>query len=358
MTLLHIQKWLLENGGDWAKLDAEYGITAKHHPEYPLTKLVYSQIDSPKMHPMVQECRGLVIGKHTYGIEAMCFNRFFNLGEADEITSKFDWSDFTSLEKLDGSLIIVFWNIYSGDWQITTKGSFAEGEIQGGCPKWDDLVKSLIGDRLKGLEGAIQFTFIFELCSLYNKVVREYKEPKLVLLGMFDGITEIEPLELDFERPRQYHFKSLDEVKEFIRCQESIDPTFEGLVVKDKNGLRLKIKSSTYVALHQLKGNDNLFLTKNLLPFILAGETEEVITYFPECKEKVDFLQGELDYMMSVLLQLWEDFSGLESQKEFALAIQGKTPLSGILFKCRQTGGDVKSLFRNSGDMILKNLEK
>jgi len=100
----------------WNGLDslAELGIKIARHPSLPLLSLKYSQIDSPKYHPIVRLCRGTVIEDETYKIVARPFKRFYNVDE--EPNSKFVWGDdIACIEKVDGSLIIVYF--YNGKWQ-------------------------------------------------------------------------------------------------------------------------------------------------------------------------------------------------------------------------------------------------
>jgi hypothetical protein len=94
--------------------------------------------------------------------------------------------------------------------------------------------------------------------------------------------------------------------------------TFEGFVIQDNNGMRLKLKSLKYVELHHMAGNGNLYLTKNLLPFILDNETDEVLTYFPSAKERIDVVQGEVDRIWHHLVESYNAVKYVSgSQKDF-----------------------------------------
>lgn len=362
--MLKVQEFILENGNDYNAV-SQLGIKvveSEHH-----IILNYDQIDAPKTHPVVQECRGLVLDKHTLGIAAKPFSRFFNLGEMDEITKNFVWDKpFHCYEKMDGSLSIVWFDYYANEWKFNTRGSFGNSELAFE-KSWSEYMKSCITeDQLNQMDTC--HTYVFEFCSPYNKVVRDYSTPKMVLLGVFYGKTEFIPIAVDvyaevigFERPRKFTFNSLDEVKEFIAKQEETDPTFEGVVVQDCNGLRLKIKSSTYVSLHQLKGNGNLFLLKNLIPFILAGETDEVISYFPEAKESVEKCQKDIEKLFEELTVVWEKCKNIENQKDFALCItkDNYTPFASILFRMKvdkviNDFSELKKRFRDSKDLIIK----
>lgn len=102
--MLSVQR-LLRDGRTLDDLNKLYGIDATHSETDPLVILNYDQIESPKTHPVVRECRGLVLEKDTWNVVARAFTRFFNYGETD---CQFDWSKFTATTKEDGSLLLLY----------------------------------------------------------------------------------------------------------------------------------------------------------------------------------------------------------------------------------------------------------
>jgi len=75
--MLCVQEFLLTKNLE--DLKNELGI--EYNQSDDLVILNYSQIDSPKRHPIVMECRGLVLEIGTWRIIARSFNRFFNWSE-------------------------------------------------------------------------------------------------------------------------------------------------------------------------------------------------------------------------------------------------------------------------------------
>jgi hypothetical protein len=68
---------------------------------------------------------------------------------------------------------------YDGSWRVNTRGSFALGEIQPGLGKtWEEGFYLALRNE-KGLDDLSPqgFTYVFEFCSRWNKVVRDYPEP-------------------------------------------------------------------------------------------------------------------------------------------------------------------------------------
>jgi hypothetical protein len=369
---LHVQKYLRE-GRSPTDLKDELGINHTRHPELPLVLFKYCQIDSPRTHHIVRECRGLILEDKSWNIVGKGFNRFFNVGELEQEFQRFNWNDFNVHSKEDGSLILLY--NYQGEWHVNTSGSFGLGPIEAFGGSWRDLfwhVAPFNRDDLKMFDPAQ--TLVFELCTPYNKVVRRYS-PTTFLLGVFDhrwqkdGYPSIECSHdlvddmadgLGVQRPTRYHFNSQEEIRKFLLSMEDEDATFEGVILHDSNGMRYKWKTSTYTALHHLKDNGNVLHPKRMVPIILANEHHEVTAVMPECKTGFTEAATEMAECYQSMLAKWEAAQDLESQKDFALAVKDH-PMASLLFKLRKTNPDaseeeVAALWRKSGDRITKTL--
>jgi hypothetical protein len=231
-------------------------------------------------------------------------------------------------------------------------------------PCWDGLVFDMLAGREEELPK--DCTYIFELCTMHNKVVRAYKEPKLFLLGIItgdgkdvsDNFLYGVASHMGFDRPRKFRFGSVDDIVSFLLMNSATDATFEGVVVRDGNGLRIKIKSTTYLALHHLKGEGkNMFMPKYILPFVLSGEGAELLAYFPEVQSAYDAVNIAVAEHYAALSTVWDECKGIEDQKAFAQAVVPRTKFASILFNMRKRGTDnVESEFRLASDLILKVL--
>jgi hypothetical protein len=355
--MLAVQQYLETYGLD--KLVEEYKINIKYHPNLPLMILNYDQLDSsPKWHPVVKNCRGLILEKETFKLVSRSFDRFFNYGECQQFQEDFNWKDFIVQEKVDGSLISLF--NYNNTWMVATRGSFADGKMEPWDFTWEELICRCLGvSKICNVKLNPRYNYICELVSAYNKVVRDYSEPGLYLLTMFERETELPYKEVQFMdcryfvNPEVYKFSSASDILEFLKHHP--DKTFEGVVIRDNNNNRIKIKTDTYVALHHLKGNGNLFLTKNLLPFILRGEASEVSCHFKEAKDKIEYIENIINNWKLEITALWDANKNLESQKNFALAVKDH-PLKSILFAARKLQKDPLELLTDFSDLLLKNL--
>jgi hypothetical protein len=319
----------------------------------------------------VRECRALVLNSKDFTLVARSFPRFFNWGEVADEMGLFDFNDFVIHSKEDGSLCVLYH--FDGQWHGNTRGSFGLDNMQFQPFSWrEGFLKAMGVSSWNSLDGVLDpsLTYICEFVSPWNKVVRTYSEPKMYLLTAFRGHRELTWAELDavpgpFIRPDRYHYTSIEEIMTFLSAQADKDKTFEGVVIRDKDGRRWKVKNPTYLALHKMRGEgDNLYNPKNLMPFVLAGEGDELLTYFPEVKDTFTEMKKKVDDAYAVLEDVWAKNKDIEVQKDFALAIQKKTPFTGILFDLRKRFGKdqtvelLKKNWREAGDLILKVLFK
>lgn len=360
--MLHTSDYL-ENHS-FENLIEEFGLEAAFHPTDPLVILNYGMLSPNRTHPIVCECRSLCMYTDTGEFAARSFPRFFNLHETPEINSKFDWSDFSTTTKEDGSLLSVWYDHRHETWRINTRGSFGTGKVHAWDYTWQDLFYKCVSPEQLGQFNK-ELTYIFELCSPYNKVVRAYPKTQLFLLTAFrqeKEVSEQELLNLNADLYAlcgvclvyQHAFKSESEVLSYLEVKASEDPTFEGVVLRDKNGLRIKVKSAAYVHLHHMHDNGNLASPKNLLYFVLRNETEEVLSYFPELTEMTNNLQEKVKWELGWLSTLWEQAQNIESQKEFAQYIVPKTKFPAILFYMKKSGADIHDAILKFEEYISK----
>ncbi len=359
--MLAVQEWLKANGGQFDLLEKQLGIKSTFHPEDDRVILNYDMIESPKTHPIVCETRALVLNKNTFEIVARAFPRFFNAGEMLDLHKNFVWEGCTAADKEDGSLALTY--IYNGEPHMNTRGSFGNGSINNlditwrmlfeiAIPKWKEIQLSF----------GVGTTLVWELCSRYNKIVRDYEKPTAYLLSAFEGEQEyckkiVNRLakSLGLNRPGLRTFNSLNEVMEYIADVAGDDPTFEGLVLQDINGMRMKCKSEKYMALHRLHNNGNVAHPKNIIPLILDGEIDEVLTYFPELEATVRSYDVRLRELKTQVENIWHCFWDTKKDKDFAKEAL-TSPLSSLLFRARKNGGHPFDYLKDSKDLIIKVL--
>ncbi len=357
--MLETQSIIKNKGQEF--LTEKLGITLNFHDDGRVI-LNYSQLDSPKLHSAVRECRGLVLdSKNNWSLVARSFFRFFNWMEFYDEQKNFLWEASHAQHKEDGSLITVYF--YNGKWCVNTRNTFGDGLVNNWDFSWESLVKSLLP---KDFENKLdqRYSYVFELCTKFNKVVRFYQEPKLYLLSMFDltfnrelSLSEVDRYAeiLGLVRPDVQFFQSIEDVEEYINDLAVSDSSFEGVVLRDINNVRFKVKTATYLALHRMMGNSG-FTPKNILPLVLANELDEVLCYFPEIEEKANKIKGLIDQWSKELSNLWFCYHDEDSRKKFAMAVKSH-PLSWALFEAKDTGVDPVQIMRSNPDRLLKYME-
>jgi RNA ligase len=362
--MLNVQAYL-RDGNPASGLSSDLGIGVFAHPSLPLVGLKYES-NAPKDHPIVKECRGLVLEAGSWDVVAKPFDRFYNAGELPSEFARFRWDRSTCQSKEDGSLLIVY--AYRGAWHVNTSRSFGLDKVAMARMTWAELFWNASG--LDALKLDTAYTHVFELCSAYNQVVRPYPRPMVYLLSMFDPSTcrELSGETVDSEaerliarRPDSFALRSPDEVARFLREKEQLDPTFEGVVLRDDTDLRFKIKTRTYLEAHHAEGG-NILHPRRLIPLILLGEKDEAVAYFPALKDVADRIEAELEQEWTQLRDLWRSTWRVENQGDFARSIVGKTRFSSLLFALRRTHGSnqaeehLRRLWLDSGELIVKML--
>lgn len=313
MKELNVQKYL-RSGKTLDELKDDYGIKFKENGT--LVVLNYDQINSTKTDPIVMECRSLILEIGTWDIISAAFYRFFNYGEAENITGNFNFKNAVATEKIDGSIIHVFY--YKNEFRMSTRGMIDGGGDVGLCNiTFNNLfnltVKECTGNNIYDFFMKLDpsYNFIFELTSPENRVVTQYKERSLHLLTMRsvnEDWAEVAPEKVDdyavllgVKRPKVYSFSDITSLVQMAAELKELD---EGYVCVDYskqvngNYLRLKVKNPAYVAVAHLKESSSASM-RALMQLIIAGEQEEFISYFPEYKKYIDEIVKKYNEYMS-----------------------------------------------------------
>lgn len=341
--------YILENGLD--ALQEDLGIKIKVYDDLDICVLNYSQINSPKTHAVVMECRGLILNMLDWTVLCRPFRRFFNYGEALEIQEDFDFSRAIVHEKVDGSLVKVWYNPLLKMWDVATRGTaFAESDCMGHGVTFRDLIFKAFGVNnqeefhdLVNVALRKYVTYLFELTCFENRVVTRYEGTKVWYLGAVDNatgkcLTEVfqgRMRSINAHLPRRYRF---DDIKECLEMAKTLPDLEEGYVLQDlETNVRVKIKSPAYVAVHHIRGEG--LNPKRIKELILSGEQQEYLNYFPE---DFSYIQSYLNYYQELLEAIsvdWIKFRHIGSQKDFALSVKDKC-YQGVLFKARQNHVD------------------
>ncbi len=241
---------------DWEEsLHETYGLKIKKKGPYAIFNYNF---DSNFSDPVVQEARGIILD--TEKLEVVCwpFRKFGNYHES--YADKIDWNTACVQEKVDGSIIKLWFSEREGRWIFSTNSM-----IDAADASIDDSREDLIFlDAIRGADNYSDIhteeldtdkTYIFELVGPKTQVVVHYDRPLLYHTGTRNRITGQETDEdIGIIRPARYPLQSLEEcveaAKKLNSGTEGVE--YEGFVVVDAGWHRVKIKSPDYLVKHKI----------------------------------------------------------------------------------------------------------
>ena len=337
---------------DWRDiLKDEYKIVIKE--EYPLAIFNYG-IDCDFADPIVQEARGIIIDLETLNVVCWPFRKFGNYNES--YADKIDWNTARVQDKIDGSIIKLWWNKTEGKWQFSTNGTInAETALANQMTQetFLDVIKKAdnyneIVLRLADLSK--YHTFIFELVSPETQVVVKYPVSHLYHIGTRNNLSGREiDFDIGIEKPKEYCLKSLDDclsaAYDLNKSDDGLihDVKKEGFVIVDDNWNRTKIKSPDYLMLHRMSSNSN-FSKERIVGMIRDGVVSipSICDDFPNYAHYFkfyDFKISELEYQAKVFCDLTDRIYEEYSHERKAVAnIIKKHRLAGLGFKHLDSG--------------------
>lgn len=288
--------------------------------------------------PITLVARGIVLDMAGARIAATPFPKFFNLGERGN-QSLPDLA-FEAFEKVDGSLIIIFW--HAGEWRTATKGSLSSDQA-----KW--ARRSIEAVDLRTLDRGT--TYLAEAVYPENRIVVRYDESGLILLGAYreDGteLTYDELCEtgerLGWRAAKRHAFAS---VSALLDHADELPATEEGFVLRFSDGLRLKVKGEEYRRIHALvsrvtplamweamQAADDLMAIRRDLPEEFWGDFDAITR----------LLQSQVDGLVSATASQAQAVAHL-TDKEVGLRL-GEFPgdVRSLIFPYRKSGGDLLS---------------
>jgi hypothetical protein len=287
---------------------------------------------------LVREARGIIIDASRMKVVCWPFHKFFNIQEP--YAASIDWSTARVAEKVDGSIIKVWWHEPQQRWRVSTNTRFDAYDVRlfDPLPGDEALTYGDLFDIAVGRSGVDLFsrldvdnTYIFELVSPKTQIVVSYPRDELIHLGTRSNtIGEEIDVDVGIPKPKEYTFSSLDEV---IETAKSLGCGAEGFVVTDGAWNRVKVKSVGYVEMHMKKNNTGP-TEEAILQMVLDESIDDFCSVFPRYKSIADDIQsGYVRLQEEVVAAIRElrDARDLP-RKEAAQKIIGH-PYEAILFE-------------------------
>ncbi|QIN94704.1 RNA ligase [Streptomyces phage Muntaha] len=302
------------------------------HPTAPLAILGYTekaQFDR-MWNDVTLNCRGLIID-HDGFVVARPWKKFFNFGERPLMFDTDAPVEVT--DKKDGSLGILYRDPVTGDYAISTRGSFTSDQAIHATELFNKKYSHIVTPFK-------ETTFLFEIVYPKNRIVLNYGDmDDLILLGAVDNERGY------YWGPRQaagimgwpgpvtevFRYRSLNE------CFGVHRENAEGLVIRSGSDM-VKLKQADYVELHRIVTNLN---ERSVWSQLKDGKAAYQI-----CELIPDEWH---EWVVDVAQALWTEYSSLENKvlgtyadligelpggftrKQFAMKAT-KTPYAGYLF--------------------------
>ena len=263
-------------------------------------------IDCDFSSSLVQEARGIIIDKNTLEVVCWPFNKFFNYHE--KYAANIDWSTARVQQKLDGSIVKLWFNKYTNSWQWSTNGVInAKNAQTDKSPKYHNFRELVLGcDNYIDIPWPAlekDKTYIFELVGPDNKVVIDYTTNHLYHIGTRSNITGKEydtylgaAVHGGFiDHPKEYSLNSLQDCLIAIDYLNGEVLTDEGFVVVDAKRRRIKIKTSEYLFYHRFCNNN---LTKKMVIELLQTDdisVDNIIKQYPIFEDMINHYQSEIE---------------------------------------------------------------
>ena len=313
----------------------------RYHPELPIIIWNYTpevQYDG-LWDDITIQTRGLVTDE-SGNVLARPFKKFWNLGEKRHTPTE----QFEVFDKLDGSLIILFW--YEDQWIVASRGSFESDQA---------IAAKRIVDGLNTDILSKEYTYLFEYISKWNKIVVDYGDvEKLVLLSAIHTETDVE---VDYWTLKNVIGDTIgvetvtrfDGITDYITLKDRIEKGKEGFVIRFENGQRVKIKSDEYLELHRIVTG---LSTTAIWECLKSGRgLNEILKIAPdEYYKRIDEYANDLEYQfykisdeVQMLYSHFIHHNPDASQKDFALWVaEQKSIYRPILFMLKQKRTDYK----------------
>jgi hypothetical protein len=331
MSYTAISGWF---AGDPAAAAAAAGVRAKHVGAYWIFD--YDQIKADWDNPLTWVCRGLVTDE-AGAVVCSCMRKFFNLGEAR--AEPLDWAAAVVYDKLDGTMLNRWW--HAGEWRHSTRFNLGAGLDMAVNGDTAMTWRTLIDLCLAGVAGLLATqprdeTWTLEVCSPHNRVVVPYDQPGAWLvsrrrtatgeeLGVSDAAAQFPGCVVAARA-----VGAVDAAGARTAAAALPGTQCEGVVVFD-GARRAKVKNEQYVRLHYLKAECT---PRGLARAWLAGETSEVLAYFPDMVKRMAAMDTAVAAAQAQADALLAEHGG-KSRRDLAAVVKGvpDAALRSFVFK-------------------------
>ena len=351
-----ICRLIQEHPNDWKEEISKRNINIREEGIYTIFNYT---IKSNYKDPIVQEARGIIIDTNLKRVVCWPFRKFgkYNNNYADSI----DWSTAIVQEKIDGSIVKLWYDHYKKKWQFSTSNTIymKDSHISDVIPfakGYKELIRYMcLGDDYLNHYS----TYIFELASPLNRNIVKYNDVVLYHIGTRSNITgkEYNPRETLRSYPyfpRTYNLHSLEECIAFAQNElNNYDQKIsrcdnEGFVVVDKDFNRVKIKCPIYQMIHYLIDGTKL-ARETIISLIHTGKIDigAICDEYPEIAHIIkyyDYKYTEFMRNAGAVLDISRKIYRMTNDKSFVGKKLKGNPYSSIAFMGLETEDDLRTV--------------
>ena len=317
---------LIKENNDWESYLNDLDIKVRFSDDNSFAIFNYS-FGADFSNKIVQEARGIIIDLKGLKVACWPFRKFGNYTE--EYCDDIDWSTARVQEKLDGSIVKLWYNNYSNEWQWSTNGvidaKLSDSSSLLSKTFYDIIIKANNFKDIDLISLDKNKTYIFELVGPENCIVVHYDDIYLYHIGTRNNITGEESNDdIGIEKPHEYKLQSFEETLEAVEnLNRSNRVEHEGFVVVDNNWNRIKIKNAEYLVMHHLANNGILVTSKSKILELLRSDDfneEEILRQYPEYekifnhyKSEIARVEKEVEEYIKYIRDLYKNISKNES---------------------------------------------
>lgn len=288
------------------------------------------------------------LNKHSKPVRLACrpFAKFFNLGEGMQASSH-DFSDDNIeviMDKLDGSLISSYIHYPDAAYypnerpqvRLKTKGSL-HSEQAVAAYKWLQQPENGVLRTCINADTHAGYTVCCELISPLNRIVLGYEHTELKVLSLIDNASgETLPYA---DTVRRYPEGTMvanytEEAKQmgvanYIQSVHAMTGV-EGIVIRLKDGLQLKVKGTDYLNKHRAR--DSIHHTRGLYEAVVNEVTDDMRELFkddPVVMSRMlrmeEHVRTVLDTVTSTVRNFYDANAHLD-RKSYAIKSKAETP--------------------------------
>lgn len=333
-----------------------------------------------KWNDITKSCRGTILAyvNDKWIIVSRPWDKFYNHHEGHSgVYQEKLFNDYVAentcylMQKADGTAIQLYWNPFVNQWDTSTLGTIDTANCYDYPFTFAELFWKIVDkyefrvafEMLSIVHDTKEYTWLFELCSKYNRIVTKYPKDTVFIIGARHNQTgEYIPYsdiktcagllgcDLPMVVPLNVKLQNLNVVLDFVEA-EAVSTDYgmfpEGFVLYNNGTPVCKLKNSNYIAVHHLGGGDKGHARNCVISAFFAGNIDDIYAVLGD--DMQEFVEKMRVWYLEKVHKINKVIADVSSKsfadkREYALYLQRLTYLDKSLI----------SLFYKNMDSIVK----